>query len=486
MAVQVRVTVSICWASLHRRCSIHDRHVQCNLCEGGMMVAVSRELSACDALNGVVSAPHNPLSGCIGAEPRAAGERQSPPSDFAGSMPHAAGPFRPRRCTPPAGIESNPAASGSSTPVSSTAPPWKPSMPLVGPASTPSEPEGVRALENELALVARRTWRGLPAADVGAAVDAGMLAAAAEAADGVAHSTDGTRRLGSGEAVDAAAVEVAAAAAVIQRQGLPLGESAAVDWSGFGVVLPVLAGSPGAGASVLTALLADALQLAHRNVLLIDPADPPRSGLAIAARSNGPWLTKPHPQVHIRFSWRARALVARLETALPVIAPGMVPPPRFWLPQGPRPEITVVDLGHDPWRVAAHPLLGAGAWLRRGTPSPLPVLVVRPSRPSLLHAEQVLARLDHWVVAGAVSPPVQLVVMGAKRWPAGVAGAAGRRVCSLLESAVFVPHDPELAAAGVTAAVTPLRLRQAITPLLSRWGLLPHAARGWQGSKGRP
>ncbi|WP_245848981.1 hypothetical protein [Lentzea kentuckyensis] len=352
-------------------------------------------------------------------------------------------------------------------------------MPLVGTACTPSEPEGVQVLENELALVARRAWRGLQAADVDAAVDAGMLAAAIKAADGV-------RRPAFGEAAHAAAADVAAAAAVIQRQGLQPGAAAPVDWNGFGLVIPVLAGSPGAGASVFTALMADALQLAHRNVLLIDPADPPRSGLAIAARSDGPWLTKPHPQVHIRFSWRAHALVARLETTLPVIAPGMVPPPRFWLPQGPRPEITVVDLGHDPWRVAAHPLLGAGAWLRRGTPAPLPVLVVRPSRPSLLHAEQVLARLERWVVTGVVSPPVQLVVMGAKRWPAGVAGAAGRRVCALLESAVFVSHDPELAASGVTAAVTPLRLRQAITPLLSRWGLLPQAARGWQGMKGRP
>ncbi|WP_231114791.1 hypothetical protein [Lentzea aerocolonigenes] len=359
-------------------------------------------------------------------------------------------------------------------------------MPLAGTASTPSEPEGVRVLENELALVARRTWRGLQAADVDTAVDAGMLAAAIEAGDGVAHPSDGVRRLDASGSARAAAVDVAAAAAVIQRQGLPPDAARPVDWNGFGVVIPVLAGSPGTGASVCTALLADVLQLAHRNVLVIDPADPSRSGLAIAARSNGPWLTKPHPQVHIRFSWRARALVARLETALPIIAPGMVPPPRFWLPQGPRPEVTVVDLGHDPWRVAAHPMLGAGAWLRRGTPTPLPVLVVRPSRPSLLHAEQVLARLDHWVATGAVSPPVQLVVMGAKRWPTGVAGAAGRRMCALLESAVFVPHDPELAAAGITAAVTPLRLRQAITPLLSRWGLLPHTARGWQGTKERP
>ena len=52
-------------------------------------------------------------------------------------------------------------------------------------------------------------------------------------------------------------------------------------------------------------------------------------------------------------------------------------------------HVTVVDLGHDGWRATANPLLGAGAWLRSGLPPTRPVLVVRPTRPSLRHAEQV-------------------------------------------------------------------------------------------------
>ncbi|NUS45451.1 MAG: hypothetical protein HOQ24_17385 [Mycobacteriaceae bacterium] len=248
-------------------------------------------------------------------------------------------------------------------------------------------------------------------------------------------------------------------------------------------MIPVLAGSPGAGASVLAAVLADVLQLGQRHVLLVDPADPPRSGLSAAARTRGPWLTHPHPQVRIRFSWRAQALLAQLETGLPVLAPGMVPPPQWWRPPSQSPHATVVDLGHDPWRVTAHPLAGAGAWLRRGTPQPRPLLVVRPSRPSLLHAEQVLARLDYWISTAVAAAPAQLVVMGAKRWPAGVAGAAGRRMNALLPDAVFVPPDPDLAASGITAEVTPPRLRQAITPVLHSWGLLPDtAARGRRSS----
>ena len=105
-----------------------------------------------------------------------------------------------------------------------------------------------------------------------------------------------------------------------------------------------------------------------------------------------------------------------MESPYPII-PGMVPPPPAWLPDGGPPHVTVVDVGHDGWRAAADPLLGAGGWLRRGHPPVLPVLVVRATRPSLRAAEQVLARLHRWVTAGVAEPPAQLVVVGARRWP---------------------------------------------------------------------
>lgn len=299
-----------------------------------------------------------------------------------------------------------------------------------------------------------------------------------------ATSTDdaGPGEAGRGSAV---AAEVGEAAAAVQRQRLPTTVATAVDWSGFGQVIPVLSGSPGAGASVLSAVISDALQLAARTVLVVDTADPARSGLALATKSEGPWGPGPHSAVHIRYAWRAQALLARVETSLPVLTPGMVPPPRFWRPAVRELHVTVVDIGHDAWRVSAHPLVGAGEWLRRGTPAPRPVLVVRPTRPSLIHAEQVLARLEAWVEIGAASAPSQLVVMGAKRWPSGVPGVAGRRLARLVEGAVFVPHNPELAVGGVTAQVTPAQARDAVTPLLRSWGLLPamegKARRGWRG-----
>ncbi|MEG9518035.1 hypothetical protein LZ318_30685 [Saccharopolyspora indica] len=335
----------------------------------------------------------------------------------------------------------------------------RPAQPAMAwqPSPAPVEPEGIEHDDHELATAARRQWGELPWSDVVAAVEAGRLTAAQA----------GLRTAGA----------TGNAAAAVQRQGLAAEVEAGVDWSGFGVVIPVLAASPGDGASLVSAVLADAMQIAGGlRVLMVDTADPVRSGLAAAARSDGPALAGPHPAVRVRFSWRAQAVLARVESDLPVLAPGMVPPPRFFKPSATTVQATVVDLSHDAWRLGAHPLAGAGAWLREGTPAPRPVLVCRASRPSLLHAEQALARLEAWAGHGGLTAPAQLVVVGAKRWPAGVSGGAGRRVSALLEDALFLPFDPAIAAFGVTAEATPPRLREAITPLLRRWELLPAAA----------
>jgi hypothetical protein len=263
------------------------------------------------------------------------------------------------------------------------------------------------------------------------------------------------------------------------RLDLPATARMPVDWSGFGVVIPVLAGSPGAGASVVAAALADALQLAGCRVMLVDAGDPARSGLAAATAEDGPWVRPIGDWVAVRYSWRARALLARLESALPV-TPGMVPPPPWWLPELAPLHGTVVDLGHDGWRVTQAPLSGAGGWLRRGhvpETSPGAVLVVRATRPSLRHAEQVLARLDRWVEVGAAVPATQLVVTSARRWPTGVAGVAGPRLTRLLESAAFVPRDAALEVGGITADLVPDKVLDALAPLLVDRGLLPPRGR---------
>jgi hypothetical protein len=261
-----------------------------------------------------------------------------------------------------------------------------------------------------------------------------------------------------------------------------------VDWGKFGVLVPVLAGSSGAGASTFTAIALDVLQQAGRCALAIDTAEPSRSGLAAAASPAGTAVIHPIPGWGVRYPWRGHSVLAQLEAthppsrhplhqppaALPKIAPSQ------WLPPGGlRPlHVTVVDLGQHWSSPAPTPLQGPAAWLRAGAsdgPHPWPVLVVRATRPSLVAAEAALARLDPWIHAGHLVPPARLVVMASprrRRWPHGVTGAAGARVAALLDDAVFVPADRELHLGGITEQPTPPRAQAAVGELLHDWGLL--------------
>jgi hypothetical protein len=250
------------------------------------------------------------------------------------------------------------------------------------------------------------------------------------------------------------------------------------DWSRFGAVIPVLSGSTGAGASVLATALVDVLRGAGRCALLIDAAEPGRSGLAGAVAAEGPWTTAPVEGVWARYSWREDALVAHLEADQTAPdGPTSLAPESWLLEPPPSMEVTVADLGQEWLRSpAADPLAGAGAWLRAGWPeSPRPLLVVRATRPSLIAAEAALARLDPWLRTGHAVAPVQLVVMASwkrRGWPSGVTGAAGARVAALLEHALVVPYDRSVELGGVTDEPTSPRLQAALAPLLHQWGLL--------------
>jgi hypothetical protein len=253
--------------------------------------------------------------------------------------------------------------------------------------------------------------------------------------------------------------------------------SSPADWSPFGAVIPVLSGSAGAGASVLAAALVDVLRAAGRCALLIDAAEPGRSGLAGAVASECPWTTTPVDGVWARYSWREDALVAHLETNQTSHRPTSLAPVSWLLEPQPSMEVTVADLGQEWLRSpVADPLSGAGAWLRAGWPeSPRPLLVVRATRPSLIAAEAALARLDPWLRTGHAVAPVQLVVMASwkrRGWPSGVTGAAGARVAALLEHALVVPYDRSVELGGVTDEPTSPRLQAALAPLLHQWGLL--------------
>ncbi|MBP2371585.1 hypothetical protein [Pseudonocardia parietis] len=326
-----------------------------------------------------------------------------------------------------------------------------------GPARVPRSPF---ELNHRLGAAARSRAPHLSSVDNEAIVD---VASAAAAAGGPGP-----------DPVDTAAELGAAAEAAQERARTEFPDTRPVSWAAFGALVPVLAGSAGAGASCVAAAITDALQLDQRCALLVDADDPARSGLACAPSQEGPWVRPVNPQVSVRYSWREDALVARLETQLPAITPGMVPIPPDWLPD-PAPDplhTTVVDLGHGGWRAAATPVYGAGGWLRRGLPSQRPILVVRATRPSLRQAEQLLARLEPWVQRGVATPVYQLVVNGARKWPAGVAGAAGPRVAALIDEALFVPHERSWEIAGVTDDPSPDRAVDALRPLLASWGLV--------------
>ncbi|MEQ3552868.1 hypothetical protein WIS52_20570 [Pseudonocardia nematodicida] len=327
-------------------------------------------------------------------------------------------------------------------------------------AGPPRPPRTPFELNHHLGAAARSQAPELEAVDNEAIVDATSAAAAAG---------------GPGADPAETAAELGAAAEATQeRVRTEFPETRPVSWAAFGALIPVLAGSAGAGASAVATAITDALQADQRCALLIDADDPARSGLACASSQEGPWLRRVNDQIAVRYSWRDNALVARVETPLPTITPGMVPVPPDWLPD-PAPDplhTTVVDLGHGGWRAGATPIYGAGSWLRRGLPAPRPILVVRATRPSLRQAEQLLARLEPWVRRGVATPAYQLVVNGTRKWPAGVAGAAGPRIAALLDDALFVPHDRGWEVAGVTDDPSPSRAVDALRPLLASWGLV--------------
>lgn len=309
---------------------------------------------------------------------------------------------------------------------------------------------------------------GLGTDELVAGVDAAELTRAVQTPSADAEDED--EHGGREEGLRAAALS-ARAARDVWRWRWPHAQVRAVKWDPMGTVVPVLAAAPGSGASVVAAALSDALQARGHRVLLADTADPVRSGLSRAARTEGSWSRGPHPAVNVRFSWRQRALLGRLDTQLPVITPGMVPGPPWWLMPDLGLAATVVDVAHDAWRVAANPTIGAGAWLRHGSPAPRPVLVCRASAPSLISADAVLSRLDAWASIGTIAPVEHLVVIGARRWPPAVTGVASQRLLTLVEHAVFVPYDRAVAAHGVTADPLPVRVRAALAPIVDGLGL---------------
>jgi len=118
------------------------------------------------------------------------------------------------------------------------------------------------------------------------------------------------------------------------------------------------------------------------------------------------------------------------------------------------------------------PLQGPGGWLRHGTPTPRPVLALRPSMPAARHTEQLLSRLAAWTSGGGATEVTSVVVMGAKKVPPALRAVAGNALTPLLQHAVCLPTDRDLAERGVSTEPTPAPAQHAVAPLLTRWNLL--------------
>ena len=172
-----------------------------------------------------------------------------------------------------------------------------------GPGASP--PRSPYELNHRLGAAARtRAPGGLGVVDTESIVDTTSAAAAVDQGHGP-------------DPVEVAEQLGAATDAAQDRTRTVFPESRPVSWAAFGPLIPVLAGSAGAGASCVAAAIVDALQQDQRCALLIDADDPARSGLAGASSVDGPWTRQVNDHLTVRYSWRADALLARLETRNP-------------------------------------------------------------------------------------------------------------------------------------------------------------------------
>lgn len=244
---------------------------------------------------------------------------------------------------------------------------------------------------------------------------------------------------------------------------------------GSGLVIPVLGASGGAGASVAAAALFDVCDAAGRSCALVDVADPSHSGLALAGRPSGATRRVGDGIALTRAERGHRGHLHRLAPTGRAVHAGMVPPAWEWFPEGTGAEITIVDVGWDPWASLASPTVGPGSWWASSAElpeelRPCPVLVCSPTRPSVARAQQLMTRLQPWSRTGRVAEVLALIVSGAARWPAGVAGVAGREVAEM--PAFFLPRHRALTRHGITPDPLSARVQTGAARLARDWGLI--------------
>jgi hypothetical protein len=265
-------------------------------------------------------------------------------------------------------------------------------------------------------------------------------------------------------------------AAVPPTSGAAVPTSAPQEW-GVGAVVPVLAAHPQVGVSGVALAMADAAAAAGLSVLLVDGADPRRSGLAGIASHEGPTVPVAGGSWSVRVSLRAPAggrpvQVRRSVAPAAPWTPVDMPAPGAWLMAAPGWwDLAVVDLGWDAWHLLSGPQsLGPMRWLSGDRQPITPVLVVRATVPSLAAAEGVLSRYLAAYAAGWLAGVGQVAVVGASSWPPRVLGGAGRLARLAAGREVFVPWVRSAAVAGWSASPLPVELLDAGRRLLAGVG----------------
>ncbi|WP_238009384.1 hypothetical protein KZZ52_27705 [Dactylosporangium sp. AC04546] len=250
---------------------------------------------------------------------------------------------------------------------------------------------------------------------------------------------------------------------------------------GLGVVVPVLGAHPQAGASGIALALADAAAGAGLRVLLLDCADPARSGLAGVCAVEGRSVPGARGRAGIRPA--TRQLRRGVVTVRRIAATGepldvrRVPLPAAWIAADDNHfDLTVVDAGWDAWSLLATgerlaPLL----WCTGS--ATFPVLVLRPTIGSAGLAEGTIARYDDAVRTAGLVPLYATVVVGARTWPATVVPVLGHRLAQRRRRTLFAEATAESAVSGwTTGPAPPASLRAATVLLRAVTGAAPSGA----------
>ncbi|MFY1636179.1 hypothetical protein ACN27F_23375 [Solwaraspora sp. WMMB335] len=278
--------------------------------------------------------------------------------------------------------------------------------------------------------------------------------------------------LADGRSVDGAA---AVPDAPSRRRAVPPhgGRTFAPTTLGLGAVIPVLGAHSQAGTSGIALAVADAAARTGRRVLLVDCADPARSGLAGACDVEGRSVAGTRRAAGIRLASRhlPRGIgvsVRRLLGTGTPMRPDELPTLTSWVAADHNEfDLTVVDIGWDVWSLTVPDSgLGPLTWATGRPGEVFPMIVMRATAASVALAEGVLTRYLAGVEPFGLVQPHGVAVVGAGSWPARTRNVMGFQLARLAHRALFVPASSEAAVAGWTTDPAPTASVRAATALL--------------------